>query len=319
MTDPHPAQIAQHPASVAWTELTGGDCRPTELSTLKEEGRKSAVYRLRFGARGCPPVVAKRCRKEVAQNEATVYEEVLSRVPYPTGRYIGTLIDTHAGVGWLFTEDAGDTIPTLAGASERALAGRWMGTLHRAAAPLVAEVSLPARGGEDHRSNVKSAIQATRAGLAYDAAPAEMVASLTSLASSLARLEMRWADALEELDRIPTTLVHGGFYKKNVRIREIDGTPFLAVFDWESAGWGPPVLDLTSVDLAAYRVTLGRTWPELDEVILTRVSELGKALAVAKALTGEARSVVTRPSSRTIGKFGYYASSLHSSLSRLRW
>jgi predicted glycoside hydrolase/deacetylase ChbG (UPF0249 family)/aminoglycoside phosphotransferase (APT) family kinase protein len=55
------------------------------------------------------------------------------------------------------------------------------------------------------------------------------------------------ARAVEILEPLPTTLVHGEFYASNVIVDQAVAPPRVAPIDWETAGEGPPVLDLAAL------------------------------------------------------------------------
>jgi hypothetical protein len=74
---------------------------------------------------------------------------------------------------------------------------------------------------------------------------------------------------------LPITLVHGGFYGKNVRVQNRNGRAVLFAFDWESAGYGT---------LAAEKAPLNEQPPavgtreRLYELVAHTVSELVKEM-----------------------------------------
>jgi hypothetical protein len=86
------------------------------------------------------------------------------------------------------------------------------------------------------------------------------------------------------------TLVHGDFAPKNMRVRHAPAGLVLDAYDWGSAGWGVPALDLAqaggphevgndwpSPDLEVYRSGIRDTWSTVDKQDLEFCAALGKA------------------------------------------
>ena len=86
-------------------------------------------------------------------------------------------------------------------------------------------------------------------------------------------IESEWG-RLEQFCRpVPTTLVHGDFVGKNVRLRSGTTSFEILPFDWEHAGIGVPAVDLAQ---ARYPSTIFLANPDLSEYwITTEWTELG--------------------------------------------
>src|ERR1700746_1582221 len=109
----------------------------------RRKRRSSSVYRLRG-----PPgetVGAKRRRKEVAQVERIIYQEVMPRVLLPGLKFYGLLEDPVTEFCWLFMEDAGGEPYSPKLAHHRAVAGLWLGEVHVAGLSVDLQGRLPSR------------------------------------------------------------------------------------------------------------------------------------------------------------------------------
>lgn len=69
----------------------------------------------------------------------------------------------------------------------------------------------------------------------------------------LRRVAERYDDALERLLTLPQGVVHGDLYPSNVMIRPANAEHGrLALLDWESAGVGPPLLDVATLTAGSW-------------------------------------------------------------------
>ena len=126
---------------------------------------------------------------------------------------------------------------------------------------------------------------------------------------------------LEEcFEGAPATLVHGDFRPKNVHLRTIDSGACVFVLDWETAGWGPPAVDLAPargsfsarhVDIETYVSIAHGSWANLDSQMIGRLVAAGtifRRLAAtdwASSLLGFDVDV-----SRDVGRLGVYRSEM---------
>src|SRR5262249_23271163 len=97
--------LTQHPAVRAWCDLHPLRTTPDEIAVLKDR-KDSNVYRLSGGGRGGSNVIAKRCSRESALKERTIYERVLPHLPCPTLWYYGLQEEEGSEFCWVFVEDA---------------------------------------------------------------------------------------------------------------------------------------------------------------------------------------------------------------------
>src|SRR5881396_1613906 len=136
------ASLMRHPAVVAWCRLHP-NAEPLRITPLKVRRKKNQVYRLDGIGWAGAPVIAKRCPKAVALVERTVYEEILPRTAVPSLHHYGFIEEPDGEYSWLFMEEATGADYSNLLADHRALAARWLGLLHSAAAHTAAAARLP--------------------------------------------------------------------------------------------------------------------------------------------------------------------------------
>ncbi len=246
----------------AWRTLAPESAAPRRVEIV-ETSDKSAVLRLRGTGPGNAAVIAKRCRHADATTERMIYEEILPELPVPSAGYYGAVPAEEAAFAWLFLEDLGDLDLPVAG--QAALAARWLGQMHTAAATLAAKASrLPDRGSAYFLARLRSA---RRAVLAKAGSPCLSLKERRMLETSLAQwdtVEAHWKEIEAVCALTPQTLVHGDFVALNLRLRPERGGMSTVPFDWERAGWGAPVVDLVDVDVSAYWAAVKECWPRLS-------------------------------------------------------
>jgi ATP-binding cassette subfamily B protein len=245
--DADQTHLDEHPAVQAWRSLRP-DLEPHGLTVLREpkERGRSAAYRLEGCGPEKMPVIAKLCKSGGAQTEATVYRDVLPKLPVLALRYHG-MLDESEGWCWIFLEDGGGERYSPLSDDHRRLAGRWLATLH-SLAPEVPEASrLPDRGPSHYLTRLKSTGEMLQEHI-YDSSPTgDELRLLPRLVSQLDDLESHWSDVTAFCDTLPRTVVHGDFLRKNLRMRPAEAGMGLVAFDWERAGWGVAAPDLTQL------------------------------------------------------------------------
>jgi aminoglycoside phosphotransferase (APT) family kinase protein len=124
---------------------------------------------------------------------------------------------------------------------------------------------------------------------------------LRGIISNCDLVELEW-DRTEQFCRsMPTTLVHGDFIGKNVRMRSRPEGMEILAFDWEVAGRGIPAVDLAQAtlsstgflanpDLEAYWATVHHTGLGFEAV--QRLGVYGTIFRCLAALSWESRSLV---------------------------
>ena len=285
-TEVLPADLRDHRAVKAWREISAEWFEPEKIEILKLKN-KTSVYRLAGAGSNGSAIIAKRCRAASAAVERLIYEEFLARSPMPALRCYGFMPETESEFCWLFLEDAGANQYSPAKEAHRALAGRWLGTIHRA--PLSADLRalLPDRGPGHYLQLLRSSRARMLERVDNPAFSADEVALLRTLIRRCDLIEAHW-EALERYcEGVPRTLLHGDFVSKNIRVRPGTTGPALLVFDWEMAGWGAPATDLAqfmgptvSPDLGIYCSVLRRDFPQLDVRDIQRLADYGDLLRV---------------------------------------
>ena len=277
-----PQKLPEHPAVKAWSQLQPERIEPENIEILKLK-RKSAVYRLSGLAPDGSAVIAKRCVAETGRIELTIHKEFLARLPAPALACYGFVEEPNEEFCWLFLEEAIGQEYSPHNAEHRALAGRWLGTMHHAAVNSGLESRLPGRQPGHYHKLLQTSRGTIRQHLDNPALPSSDLKILEAVASHCDVLESHWSELEQMCEGLPRTLVHGDFVSKNVRIASTPGGPALVTFDWEFASWGLPATDLcqftggaVSPDLSAYCALLNGALGRLDLPSVERLSECGK-------------------------------------------
>ena len=233
-----------HPAVKAWSRLQPAATGPYEVTILKssKQKRKSAIYRLESSQDDSSTVIAKRCRRSIAELESTIYQDVLPALPITSLRYHG-MVDDGDGRWWLFVEDAGDRLYSPFDPGHRKLAARWLAALHGAAGEVPETERLPDRGPGHYLSHLRSGREALIWQMTHPGPEGELPV-LAELVARLDALEARWNDVTAFCDTLPRTLVHSDLSRSNLRVRGAETGDAIVAFDWEEAGWGVPLSDL---------------------------------------------------------------------------
>lgn len=290
--------LLEHPAVKAWGELRPGRIEPKSVEILRE-GKKSAIYRLEGVGPGGAPVIAKRCRTATALIERTIYEEVLPHLPIPVPDYYG-FIGEDDRFSWLFLEDVGRERFSPLIEEHRALAARWLGLMHASAARVAAAARLPDGGPGRYREHLRSARRTIQQNSTNPALNADDLAVLETIVSQCNILEMRWSQVEKCCEAMPSTLVHGDFCPKNIRVRTGRAETGLFPLDWETAGWGVPAADLASahgrlpthqVDITSYWSIVRECWPSLDIPAIQRLVIVGRIFRWLAAIDWESTNL----------------------------
>jgi hypothetical protein len=232
--------LLDHPAVAAWHQLGRGPLELDRIDVLKEKN-KSVVYRLHGTFSDGQSMVAKKTLAESAQIERMVYEELLPRVSLPSLQLYGFVEE--GDCCWLFLQDAHGEEYRPSDEEHRALAGEWLGTVHRRIR--LNGSGLPDRGPAHYRMLLSASRAILREHLTNPVLSSQDVAMLRSIIEQYDLIESHW-EKIEQISAlVPPTLVHGDFVIKNVRVQRRQAGLRLLVFDWENAGFGVPAVDLT--------------------------------------------------------------------------
>ncbi len=232
-------------------------------------------------------LAVKRQRPEPAVIERHVYNRILSVVGVQHLRCHGVWRSQVTDWAWLVTDHASGSQFDPNCPEHAARLGRWLGTTHVRAAATATTRALPTHDAPYCRNRLSDAISVLDDGAANIALSPESVACLLSLRTIMDEVLSRWDDMTALLAATPPTLVHGDLTPSNVKMfAHRDGLRPL-VFDWETAGFGSPMVDLPNIDLVAYRDAVSSTWPNVDLGTLRRLQTLGVVAWTAYVLLGE--------------------------------
>jgi hypothetical protein len=264
---------ADHRATLAWQRLGLERRDPVTIQILRERG-KNAIYRLVGAGDGGGDVIAKYGSNEMIGIERTVYEQVLERVAADKLRYYGAVTEGPDG-SWIFVERASGVRWDESVPEHCARAGRWIASLHVAAAAVISTVPLPDVGPRTQLQRlreIRPIVANSLENVAWSS-PHRMV--LDGLLAALDGLEAGW-DRIEEICvGAPVTLVHGDYRGKNARVGEDGGGEYFRVFDWETAGIATPAVDLVRVDAHAYADVVRSAWPHVDVAAVQQLAVFG--------------------------------------------
>ena len=287
-----PAQeLEEHPAVREWHRATGLDGTPESIQLFRETV-ETRVYRIRGLGPGRSPVFAKQTARGAVETERTVYERILPCLPLPAPRYYGSLVD--GAVGWVFLEDVGEERYSRDDPEHLALAARWVATLHTLAADLPEARTLPDGGPARYLEHLRSGRRKILSTLDTWHYPAAEVKVLASLIRELDAVEQQWPWFEASCRAAPHTVVHGDFRPKNAYLRDNGHGLSLFPIDWETGGYGPPMLDLRKIDLETYGSLVREVWPEVGSETVERFARLGHVLGTLAAIDWESESLASR-------------------------
>jgi len=288
----HVDGLSIHPAVRAWSTLDSGT-EPESVEVWregKEDRSRTSLHRLTFGATGHPAVFAKAGPVSKLGVERVVYQDILPHLGLTAPPFHGFL-ETDDGRVWLFVEDVGNEPLRVKDRSQRLLASRWLGMMHRSAPEVPAAAGLPDAGPARYLAHVRSAEQRIQRNLGNPKLTRVDRAFLVEILHLLAHTESRWETIEKACEGIPCTLVHGDFRPKNLRLRLGGEGTALYPIDWQEAGWGVPAADLAPardssplVEPDVYASTVGDRWPGLDIQGVRRLCVLGQTFRALAAI-----------------------------------
>jgi hypothetical protein len=301
--EPETEELAER-ASALWIEAEPAGSLPRNVETLKSPHRKSAVLRLLGAGPSGEPVVAKRAARPSIEVEARVYRDVLPHLPVSATRLLGTAPDGDRA--WLFLEDAGETPFDSGCEGHRRLAAVWMARVHGGARRLAAVKELPARGPSHYQAMLRSVEALLQETLANPALAREERAVVDRVLEACDAVASKWHRVVAILDEGPLTIVFGGFSSKNACVRSGADGPALMPFDFESAGYGCPAIDLVYLDADPYVQEAQAWWSGLDRAQFERLRAVGRVLGGLKAIPGERKVLLADSPSKAVAKLHWY-------------
>ncbi len=319
-----PENLAGHQAVRAWHRLHPEQPEPERIEVLALK-HKTAVYRLWGVGQDGGVVVAKRCRAETGGVERLVYEELLPAAGVPALRGFGLVPEPAGEFCWLFLEDAGAEAYSPANLEHRALAARFLATLHQMKLSEASRAALPDRSPSHYLKLIRSAHAVLLAHVGNPILAADKWELLQRLVVQYDRMLERWEELERFFDDWPRALVHDDFVIKNLRLRSGVSGPELLVFDWEMAGWGVPAVDLAqsigktaSPDLEAYASARRPSDLRVTPERLARLAAYGNLLRLADkvywetlGMHGPTYAYFSRPITTLAGYEPQLASALH--------
>jgi ATP-binding cassette subfamily B protein len=319
-----------HPAIRAWSQM--GESLSSLRAVVPVERRhvslrKSTVYRLEGAGQRGANVIAKKCRREYALLERTVYEDVLPKLSVPYPRLLGMANDEDGSSCWLFLEDVGNEAYSPLNRQHRILAGRWLGALHATTTSLLSDIPLPDRGPAHYLQHLRSARDNIRENLENSALDHEQRHQLQSIHATCESVEDNWDRIQQFCLRMPETLVHGDFVGKNVRIRDSSTTIEILPFDWEHAGFGVPAVDiakafssstfLANPDLVEY--WLSTRWANIGYDTMQQLATYGTVFRCLAALNWESHRLAYEWVEWPVKNMTHYEAELTAAVKSAGW
>ena len=330
-------RLRAHPAVQAWLRLDSAHRIPERIAPAKVKPNKTrpmTVYRLEGVGTAGATVIAKRCKRRDGLIERTVYEQILTRVPLAGPRYYGAVPDPNEDpdkdVCWLFVgEIQGEKYDMLL-PEHRAAAAHWLGTLHTEACPVANETELPDAGPTRYRRQMRAAQDLIRNHLDNPAFSADDLAFLDGLLARFDQLDEHWAWLENAATGLPSTLVHGDFNGKNLRVESCRAGLRIMAFDWEDSGRGVPTTDLAQVvtsscrisaspDLATYLAVVRGRWPDRNQADIERLATCGAVFRALAVIEWDSHHLAHDWADSFVPNLRLYEAELTHALGQLGW
>lgn len=275
----------EHPAVLAWHEVSGLATVPESIETLKDEhGRE--VWRM-FG---CGPygesIIAKRCRRDEAHREWIIYSRILPQLPVSQNSSYGYLELENGHRAWIFVEDLGNDEPYQPEMLEhRQLAGEWLGILQTSVAGIADEdrSDLRDRGPIHFRQyldDINRNIPRFRSNPALSDNDRTIIDDLLLQCESVGS---HWSGVIEFCASMPQGMVHGDFKEPHMFFSGSSGNRELRLIDWNEGGWGTAALDVAKFlgyavapDIDSYISVVTKTYSEINHENTYRLAYVGE-------------------------------------------
>ncbi|MCO5184052.1 MAG: aminoglycoside phosphotransferase family protein [Anaerolineae bacterium] len=310
---------AEERAWAAWRRIHPESTAVRAVEMIQPAHRRSTVVRLE----GVPGfeynIMAKECDTSQAEIEFSVYAEILPHIPHPTLKCLGIVKELSQGSSWLFVEEAVGEVYSHSNTDHQLPAARWLAALHEHAASLVNRVDLEQRDVEHYRNLAEAARETLENSSGNPALSSEQSKLVSDLRRQCEQLRNRVSELQWLFDEFPKTLVHGGFYGKNVRIGIQDALPVVLAYDWESAGWGNPAVDLAYINLDLYGAQCLAEGLRVSPELLHATAILGKMLWVVKAIPGEHKTLASPWLHKVMSKLAYYRDEMKQAMLLMGW
>lgn len=319
-SDPYLAVVdVDHPLSEALHDL-GLKLDPSfpiaSLKPQKEADTKSAIYHVGIQGMSDTSLVAKRSRVSSAMVERRVYEDILPHLSLPSPRYYGFTHEQSGAYGWQFLEYIPGVPLTREDASHRRAAAQWLGRFHTATASMPSARCLPDGGSDRYLGHLRSARSVL--GHLHDQSEfAGMRDALGRLIDILDQLQARWESIAASCDVMPRALVHGDFVPKNIRVVGRGEKIALYPFDWETAGFGVPVADLSTIDIASYVDEASHLWTGFSVADVRQCAFAGRVFRYLASVDWSCSSLRWEWSTRAAHELTLHGAGLEQTLHQL--
>jgi hypothetical protein len=329
--------LLAHPAVQAWRRLGLAPAVPNRVTPAKVKPnptRPRAVYRLEGVGPDGSAVIAKRCRRRDGLVERTVYAQIFPRAFLPGPHYYGAVDDPsddpERDVCWLFLGEIAGEKYDLLRPEHRAAAARWLGILHSEARAAADQADLPDAGPTRYRDQMHTARDVIREHLHNPTLSADDVTFLNALLARFDDLDEHW-DRLERVcTGLPSTLVHGDFNGKNLRVQSSPEGLQIIAFDWEDSGRSVPTTDLAQVvatassiaaspDLATYLSVVRERGPGCDPADVERLARCGGVFRALAVIEWDSHHLAHDWAEAFVPSLRLYEAELAHALGRLDW
>src|SRR5882724_4368415 len=328
--------LLAHPAVRAWLRLGSDRPVPERVGPAKvmpNKRRATAVYRLEGLGPDGTAVIAKRCKRADAVIERVVYEQYLAHVPLAGPRYYGTVEGpADEDVCWLLIGEIEGEKYDMLRPDHRVAAARWLGILHTAARSAADQAGLPDAGPSRYRAAMRATRDLIRDQINNPAFSADDVAFLGGLVARFDALDEDWDRLAHACTGLPSTLIHGDFNAKNLRVctSAQGGAAEIGAFDWEEAGHAVPGIDLAqavdpscriaaSPDLATYHAVVRERWPHCDATDVERLATCGAVWRALAVISWDGQHLARPWADAFLPNLRMYEAELTHALDRFGW
>ena len=215
---------------------------------------------------------------ERSRREFLMYQKILAPLQIGTPKLYGYRWDPSENIFWIFLEDAGPKrLSRLGDFSLWVNATSWAARLHAIdCSELIINADFLPYYNAEHFAVCSRRIEENLS--KFDAQQQKIISQALD----------RYYKIVDYLISLPSCLIHGEYFGKNVMIRPEVTTESIAVIDWETAAFGPRCVDLVSI-------TAGRWTPEQRKIMCKAYaeqyeSETGRPIDMV-ALTQEMENV----------------------------
>jgi Phosphotransferase enzyme family len=216
--------------------IEGLDAYLDDGTKLRLLVKDTSVHGLRGLAQHAKPAFLHDPLREIA-----VYQEVLADACLGTATYYGATIDPQTDRYWLFLEHViGEELYQVAFDGWLHVA-RWLASTHDQLAEVARQVQpdVSAHLLRYDRAFYRTWIDRALVFLQRRCQP-------SAVQQPIERLAAHYDQVIEQLMRLPQTLIHGEFYASNVLVHMTGGVRVCPV-DWEMAAIGPGLIDLAAL------------------------------------------------------------------------